>query len=369
MYIGENKDNLEKGTVKIFENAPTGSWEPVQLLRQKSGNGALFDQQLYESFVLTPKDLPLPNMWGKFRGCYHNYLGLFTDIKLYKAFIKNGLLELLQEDTIQHIELRDAPEENLIVMYKEIIQEMREQFSFFTLKIICDASRKEDRARVRKLAQETLRLKKKYPEIIAGFDLVGEEDAGHSIAYYLEDLLELEGQLPFYFHAGETNWPFNMYAKIIFNDNLYDAYLLNAKRVAHGLSLVKNPYLMNKFKDAKIAIEVCPISNQVLGYVKDLRNHPALTYLNAGLPVTINPDDPAIFGYQGVTPDLWEACVAWELDLRALKQLMINSVTYSSLDSSQKEALLKVWEHKWNEFISETVQSIKITQAVLPKKE
>jgi len=34
---------------------------------------------------------------------------------------------------------------------------------------------------------------------------------------------------------------------------------------------------------------------KILGYVEDLRLHPAITFLNYGLKVTISPDDPGNF--------------------------------------------------------------------------
>jgi adenosine deaminase CECR1 len=372
MYVGENREKLVKGVVRIFPTAPPAqSWEPVQKLRQKSGNIALFDQQMYKSFVLSIEDISHPPIWAKFLSSFRHFAGLIADTAIYKTFIKNALLQLIQEDNVQHIEIRDGTHENIILMYKEINEELQKSTPYFTLKIICCAGRDKDRTKVLESAKEALRLRKKYPDIVVGFDLAGEEDGGRSTFYYIDDLLELnrlaeqeQVLLPYYFHGGETNWPFSSYFRpseidpIPFNDNLYDVLLLHSKRVGHGLSLIKNPYLMNKFKQAHIAIESCPISNQILGYVKDLRNHPALTYLHEGLAVTISPDDPGIFGYKGVTPDYWEACVAWELDLRALKQLAINSITYSSLSPDKKDDLLKVWEQKWNEFISTTLQNI-----------
>ena len=63
-------------------------------------------------------------------------------------------------------------------------------------------------------------------------------------------------------------------------------------RIGHGLALVRHPLLMEMARDRGIAIEVCPISNQVLGYVGDLRAHPAVAYINAGIPVVLSPDDP-----------------------------------------------------------------------------
>jgi adenosine deaminase CECR1 len=58
------------------------------------------------------------------------------------------------------------------------------------------------------------------------------------------------------------------------NSNLYDALLLGTKRIGHGFNLALHPHLKEIVKEKQICIECCPISNNVLGYVKDLRCHP-----------------------------------------------------------------------------------------------
>jgi adenosine deaminase CECR1 len=148
--------------------------------------------------------------------------------------------------------------------------------------------------------------------------------------------------LPFFFHAGESNWTEN--------ENLFEALLLRSQRIGHGLALTKHPLLLERVRDRKIAIEVCPISNQVLGYVPDLRNHPAVFWMRAGIPVTLSPDDPGMM--QGTfSHDFYAAFMAWDLDLADLKQLAQNSLQYSSLSAAEKVRAMTVWTARWNEFI------------------
>lgn len=74
------------------------------------------------------------------------------------------------------------------------------------------------------------RLKTLYPDFVAGFDLVGQEDLGHTLESFV-DLLKTteEHNISFFFHAGETNW-----LGASTDENLVDAILLNTKRIGHG---------------------------------------------------------------------------------------------------------------------------------------
>lgn len=74
--------------------------------------------------------------------------------------------------------------------------------------------------------------------------------------------------------------------------------------------------------------------------------------MHEGLPVSISPDDPGFMGYEGVTLDYLFAYLAWELDLRDLKQLCLNSITYSSLNEMEKKKVLLMFLKRWDNFIN-----------------
>lgn len=116
--------------------------------------------------------------------------------------------------------------------------------------------------------------------------------------------------------------------------------------------------MIELFREKDICFEINPVSNQLLQYVDDQRNHPAKIFLELGLPVVLSPDDPAIFGYCGVSYDFWIACMAWNLDLRGLKQLALNSVKYASLNEEEKAALLEHFNSCWDSFIRSQAEII-----------
>ncbi|ERL91722.1 hypothetical protein D910_09049 [Dendroctonus ponderosae] len=92
----------------------------------------------------------------------------------------------------------------------------------------------------------------------SGLDFVGLEENGKCLVEFHEELLGVINHLKFFLHAGETD-------EFGGTDlNLVDAILLNSTRIGHGFALPKHPKLMKMVKSQNIAIELCPISNQVL---------------------------------------------------------------------------------------------------------
>jgi len=126
-----------------------------------------------------------------------------------------------------------------------------------------------------------------------------------------------------FFHAGETHDRMRF--------NLHDSISFDTCRIGHGFQLQLFPYLQEQCKQKDICIEVCPLSNMVLGYTNDLRTHPMNILLCKGVQASINSDDPGLFGYEGVTLDWVYAVGAWQLDLRDIKKLNLNGIKYSSL--------------------------------------
>jgi aminodeoxyfutalosine deaminase len=88
-------------------------------------------------------------------------------------------------------------------------------------------------------------------------------------------------------HAGETTGP----------ETVWDAVrLLGAERIGHGTSAAEDPELLAHLSRQGIVLEVCPTSNIATRAVETLDVHPLRTFVEAGVPVTINSDDPPMFG-------------------------------------------------------------------------
>jgi adenosine deaminase len=72
--------------------------------------------------------------------------------------------------------------------------------------------------------------------------------------------------------------------------------ILDAERIGHGIRAVEDPQLMRLLAERKIAVEICPTSNRRTGACSPDRIHPIAELDAAGVVVTIDADDPAMFG-------------------------------------------------------------------------
>jgi adenosine deaminase CECR1 len=341
-YIYQGKEEPpRKGSMRISGQSPGEGWRLVSELRKAADNVEQFDEELYKSVTLGEEDLDQPDIWLEFRKCYARSINLLND-EIWSRFARKMLRDTIAEN-VQYVEDRAFWDQ-------EIIDEIRHDHPEFKVKSIFAARRSFSRERIAQELNQTLDGRAENPNLLLGFDLVEEEDKEHTNLFFINELLEARHKaeqrhitLPFYLHSGESNWTEN--------ENVLDAILLDAKRIGHGLTLFKHPLLMQIVKERGMAIEVCPIANQVLGYVADLRNHPAVLYINSGLPVVICPDGPGIwkctFSY-----DFYAAFMAWGLDLKCLKQLAMNSLIYSAMGPEEKERALEFWRKKWAEFIT-----------------
>lgn len=127
-------------------------------------------------------------------------------------------------------------------------------------------------------------------------------------------------------HAGETTGP----------QTVWDALReLRAERIGHGTSSVKDPALLAHLAEHRIPLEVCPTSNIATRAVADLDAHPIREMVAAGVLVTVNSDDPPMFGTD-LNSEYAVAARLLELDERGVAALAKNAVEASFLDPAGK---------------------------------
>lgn len=244
---------------------------------------------------------------------------------------------------------------------KELKEEMKDQGredEFIGAKIIYTTVRVVSAEELEWYTEDCINLKQEFPHLIAGFDLVGDENVCKPLTEYITPLLafkkrveELGLDIPLLLHAGET-----LGDGTKADDNLYDAILLGTKRIGHGFSIVKHPKLMEICREKGIALEVCPISNEILRLTSSMPMHPLPILLNHGVPIALNSDDPAIFGYMGLSYDFFQVIASSEVTgLLTLAQIARDSITFSTLDPSEKARTLALWEKRWDEYLDKII--------------
>src|SRR5205807_8708373 len=87
-------------------------------------------------------------------------------------------------------------------------------------------------------------------------------------------------------HAGETGPP----------ESVWGALNLRVERIGHGLTAAQDPDLIEELAQRQIPVEICLTSNLRTGVCKTIAEHPVKNYFDQGVMVTLNTDDPALFG-------------------------------------------------------------------------
>ncbi|MEU0675144.1 adenosine deaminase [Streptomyces sp. NPDC006172] len=130
-------------------------------------------------------------------------------------------------------------------------------------------------------------------------------------------------------HAGETTGP----------QTVWDALThLRAERIGHGTSSAQDEKLLAHLAEHRIALEVCPTSNIATRAVRTLDEHPLRRFVEAGVLVTVNSDDPPMFGTD-LNAEYAVAARLLDLDERGLAELAKNAVEASFLDGPGKARL------------------------------
>ncbi|CAM3590511.1 adenosine deaminase [Nocardioides zeicaulis] len=120
-------------------------------------------------------------------------------------------------------------------------------------------------------------------------------------------------------HAGETTGP----------DTVWDSLrLLGAERIGHGTSSAQDPALLAHLADTGVVLEVCPTSNLATRAVDRIEEHPLRAFVDAGVSVTINSDDPPMFATT-LNHDYEVAASLLGLDERGVADLAKAAVTAS----------------------------------------
>lgn len=367
LYVCFHDDTIDLLFSYSVPQRPCSSkWELMREARVASGDVKRFDDDLRKYFTLYTdgQDLiksDINSVWKKFNTVYHAMSGLLAYRPAREKFFY-GALKHFYDDNIMYIEIRSGlrnlyelngtKHDRLYMahLYDKVTKDfMREHSDFIGVKLIVTRHRACGVEKISDAIELARQVKAELPHFFAGFDLVGQEDLGRPLTDFLPLLAKAKHEMDFFFHAGETNW-----SGTTSDENLVDAILLGAKRIGHGYALLKHPALIEAVKAKNIGIEVNVVSNNVLSLVSDVRNHPLAAFLTMGLPVVLSSDDPGVWEADPLSHDFYITFVgvaSRRADLRTLKQLSLNSIHYSTMNSDQKAKALDLFRVKWRKFI------------------
>jgi aminodeoxyfutalosine deaminase len=250
------------------------------------------------------------------------------------ALITTRLAEWLKEQNVRYAEVILAA--GVLLWKKQSVEEVfdaadhaaREAQTKTGVRIhwIFDAVRHFGNDHVREVLRWAIRFRERG---VVGFGVGGDEANGPA-----ENFVDIyrearEAGLRLTAHAGEAVGPESIRKSV---------ELLGAERIGHGLTAIQDPEVMALLRDRQIPLEVCPTSNVATGLVKRFEDHPLPRYIDAGLAVTLNSDDPAMFG-TSLQEEFLRSAKAFTFTREQIVHICENAIRFSFLPDDEKAAL------------------------------
>jgi len=130
-------------------------------------------------------------------------------------------------------------------------------------------------------------------------------------------------------HAGEVRGPESIWGAI---------RRLHVRRVGHGIHAIEDPDLLTYLCEAQIVLDICPTSNVRTGAVASLVQHPVRHLFDAGVPISLSSDDPAIF-QTNLVQEYLLLVEHFGFTREELWQISLNGVQAAFLPDAEKAAL------------------------------
>jgi adenosine deaminase/aminodeoxyfutalosine deaminase len=134
-------------------------------------------------------------------------------------------------------------------------------------------------------------------------------------------------------HAGETGPP----------ESIWGALNLRAERIGHGFTAAQDPDLVEELAQRQVPVELCLTSNLRTGLCKAIAEHPAKSYFDHGVMITLNTDDPAMFSTT-LSREYQLAQETFGFTDEHLRELARNSFEASFLPAEKKLEFLNLFD-------------------------
>ncbi|MDE1970720.1 MAG: adenosine deaminase [Patescibacteria group bacterium] len=273
----------------------------MQFIAKKNGIAlpVQSNESLEDYFVRLKQD-GLPALFQKGFG----FVSLLSQTPDNLFLIAYEVVRNLHEDGIIYAEIRFAPQYHTgestyyghagkRMSYEEVIHAIaaglkagERKFGVMTKMIVCIGREAEPEVgcEIVKSALNTMHLG------VVGIDLACDEAAYPPERHLSAYRLTFDTPLRRTVHAGEFGpQPYRNMATAIHD--------LRAHRLGQAIPLVRHRGLLAAVRDNQIGVEFCPQSNLFCGHIGHVRDLGIETCLAEGIHVSINSDDPAMFGY------------------------------------------------------------------------
>jgi adenosine deaminase len=241
----------------------------------------------------------------------------------------------LNRNNIVYSEIFFAPSRFLLngFSFKKLIQKLTEGSNILKkqyhtdTRFIIDVSRSFGIDNAMKNCNLTLKY---LTDCIVGIGLGGSERHGPAKDYEKVFKKAAKNKLHVVAHAGEDVGP----------ESIWDAVKhLTIERIGHGISAIFDTELMQYLADQQIPLEVCPTSNLITKrYATRYEDHPIKVLYEKGVNVTLNSDDPALFGADLVDEYL-HLLDHGVLSMSQLLKILKNTIYATFLSKKKKDTL------------------------------
>ena len=195
---------------------------------------------------------------------------------------------------------------------------------------IFDAVRQFGAEKAKSVAELAVRYKDRG---VVGFGIGGDEAKAAAELFREVYSYAADHELRLTAHAGESAGP----------ESVWGALNIRAERIGHGLTAAHDPELVEELSRRQIPVEICMTSNLRTGVCPALAEHPVRRYFDQGIMVTLNSDDPAMFGTT-LAGEYQLAQDAFGFTDEHLRELARNSFEASFLPAEKKLQFLNLFD-------------------------
>ena len=168
---------------------------------------------------------------------------------------------------------------------------------------------------------------------IVGLDLAGDERNYPAKLFTQHFAKAGDAGLQITVHAGEADGP----------NSIWDAiHLLGATRIGHGVSAIDDYRLLEYMALNQIGVESCILSNYQTGTWTNIASHPVKIFLEQGVPVCLNTDDPGVSN-NTLESEYVLAKDVVQLTEKQIQRLKLNALDQAFLNENEKNAIKSIF--------------------------